>query len=330
MIGLFFVMSLFSFTSDLHFKGMIQTWFSVAEQPLGEGSEYGFTFRRVRFKPYGSFSKNIRWLLQVGWDRNSALLLDAYIDFTISKAFRIRIGQFPAPGSISGTLSSSGKLDFLERALVTQKWGGFNKFTGYRALGIQFHGDLLGEKLYYAVMAANQDTAEPFIPRLKSSEYDNKSNGARLWARLEAGPVPGLRIGTFFGTTKETGTLLRKSSYGAHLFFVKKGLNFKIEYIAGSDSLQGINNKYNGMYAVLGYKLKKVEPICRYGYYTPDDYQSLKEGVEKFIDITIGINYFFKANIKFQANYVFRDEEMAAGLPELQNNLFYCCLQYTF
>jgi len=330
MIGLFFVASLFSFTSDIHFKGMVQTWFSLTENPLGDGSEYGFTFRRVRFKPYGSLSKNIRWLVQAGWDRNSALLLDAYLDFTISKAFRIKIGQFPTPGSISGTLTSSGKLDFVERALITQKWGGFNKLTGYRALGAQVHGDLLGEKLYYAVMAANPNTAEPFTPRLKSSEYDNKNDGIQLWWRLEAGPAKGLRIGTFYGTTKETDTLLRKNSYGAHLLFVKKAINLKVEYIAGSDSLQGIKNKYNGMYAVLGYKLKQVEPICRYGYYTPDDLQFRKEGVEKFIDITIGINYFFSADIKFQANYVLRDERMAAGLQELQNNLFYCCLQYTF
>ena len=330
MIALFFVLSLFSFTADIHFKGMVQTWFSVAENPLRDGSEYGFTFRRIRFKPYGSFSKNISWVIQAGWDRNSALLIDAYLDYTISETLKIRVGQFSPPGSISGTLTSSAKLDFVERPMITQKWAGFNKLTSYRAMGIQVHGDLFGEKFYYAVMVANPNAAVSFTPRLKSSEYDNNISGAQLWARLEAGPVKGLRLGTFYGTTKMTDYSLRKESYGGHLFFVNKTVNFKVEYIAGSDSFFELKNKYNGMYALFGYKLKKLEPIFRFGYYRPDDLQSRKEGVEKFIDITIGINYFFKPNIKFQANSVFREEKMEAGMQELHNNLFYCCLQYTF
>jgi phosphate-selective porin len=329
-IGLLLAMTFFSFSADINFKGMVQTWFSVAEQNEVESSFYGFTLRRIRFKPFGSFTKKIQWLVQAAWDRNSPLLLDAYLDFLITKTVRIRVGQFTVPGTVSSTLTSSGKLDFLERAMVTQNWSGHNSLSSYRALGIQVHGSLLAEKLYYALMAANPKTTMDFTPRLKSPGYTNEKNGSQFWARLEAKPVKGMRIGTFYGTTEETETDIRRNTYGAHLFFVTKALNFKIEYIAGLYGAEGNETEYNGMYAVLGYKLNKTEPICRFGCYIPNDKNADAAGVEKYTDITLGVNYFYSKNIKFQANYVIRNEQMAAGLPELLNNLFYCCLQYTF
>lgn len=326
--GLFFVVAWFSLAADIHFKGMVQTWFSVAEQE--DGNDYGFTVRRIRFKPYGSFSKNINWLVQVGWDRNSPQLLDAYLEFSVTKAFIIRTGQFTPPGTVSSTLTSSGKLDLVERAMITQKWSGHNSLSGNRTLGIQVHGSLLAEKLYYALMAANPKAGVDFTPRLKSPDYTNDNNGSQFWARLEGRPVKGMRIGTFYGTTKETETDIQRDTYGAHLFYVTDTLNFKIEYIAGLYGVEDGETYYNGMYALLGYKLNNVEPICRYGCYIPNDSRADEAGVEKYVDITLGINYFYTKNIKLQANYVVRNEQMAAGLPELPNNLFYCCLQYIF
>ncbi|MCP5105755.1 MAG: hypothetical protein GY950_20370 [bacterium] len=317
-------------SESIKFKGLVQTWLSYAEEGSGEDSGYGFTLRRIRFKPYGSFSEKIKWTLQVGWDKQSAKLFDAYIDFIFSKGFKLRIGQYTVPGTISSSLTSSAKLDFVERAAITQKWGSNNDLSGYRALGIQAFGDVMDGKLYYAVMLSNPRTTALFNPSIKSSGYDNDNNGLVFWGRVEAKLVKGLRIGTFYTGGKETDTELEKNSYGAHLFYVKNGLNLKAEYIAGEYGVGDIKTKYNGLYALAGYKTGKWEPILRYDFYTPNDDQSDSAGVKKYNNISLGINYYYTKKVKFQANYLVRTESMVDGFDEIKNNLFYVCFQYTY
>lgn len=313
----------------IKFKGLAQTWFSYGEEGHGDDSGYGFTLRRVRFKPYGAFSDKIKWTMQFAWDKQSASLADVYIDFIISKAFKIRVGKYTVPGTISSSLTSSGKLDFVERAAITQQWASRNSLSGYRTVGIQAYGDLMDGKLYYAVMLSNPKTTSLFSPSIKSTQYSHENNGIAFWGRVEAFLTKGLRLGAFYTGVKETDTEVKKSSYGAHLFYVKKGLNFKLEYIAGETGVEDMETKYNGMYAVLGYKTGKVEPIVRYDFFTPKDGAADSAGVEKYNNISLGINYYYTKKVKFQANYVLRNESMAAGFDKIKNNLFYICFQYS-
>jgi len=315
---------------SIKFNGLVQTWFSYGEEGYGDDSGYGFTLRRVRFKPSGAFSDKITWTLQAGWDKQTASLVDVYIDFILSKAFKIRIGKYTVPGTISSSLTSSGKLDFVERAAITQQWGSRNGLSSYRALGIQAYGDLMDGKLYYAFMLSNPRTTSLFSPSIKDNIYAAQDNGIVFWGRVEAFLTKGLRLGAFYTGGKETDTELTKNSYGAHLFYVNNGINFKVEYIAGEAGLEGMETKYNGMYAVLGYNTGKVEPIVRYDFYTPVDGGADSAGVEKYNNITLGLNYYHSKNVKFQANYVLRKESMAAGHEEIKNNLFYVCLQYSY
>ena len=319
----------------IQFKGFVQTWLSYGEQNSGDDSGYGFTLRRVRLKPYGSFSDKIKWTLQVGWDRQSAKLVDVYVDFLLSKEFNVRVGQFTAPGTISGTLTSSSQLDFLERPMVTEKWSDVNALSGYRGIGIQADGEFLDEKLYYAVMLSNPRTTELFNPSIKSTDYMHNYNGVMFWGRLEARPVKGLKLGAFYGGGKETDTELKRSTYGAHIYYVDKGFNLKVEYIAGKWSLENAETEYNGLYAVLGYKTGKVEPIFRYDNYTPNKDGIDSAAVEKYNNYTLGINYYYNKNVKFQANFLLRDESIreeskAAGFDKIKNNLFYICIQYSY
>jgi hypothetical protein len=313
----------------IKFKAAVQTWLSHAEQDAEEGSGYGFTLRRVRLKPYGSLSKKLKWTLQLAWDKQTPKLIEVYFDYLHTKSFKLRIGQFTAPGAKSGTLTSSFKLDFLERAMVTQKWPGYSGLSSYRAIGIQVHGDIMNDKLYYAFMLANPNTGELFSPTIKSTDYSHDNNGIMFWGRLESALAKGLKLGAFFGNGKETDTDYKRTTYGAHLYYVNKGINFKVEYIAGEYGLENAETKYNGYFAVLGYKTGKFEPIARYDCYSPNDGDPDGAGVEKYNNITVGVNYYHNKNIKFQANYVYRDETMTAGLDKIKNNLFYVCFQYT-
>lgn len=329
-VFVFLVVSVIPLTGEgIKFKGLVQTWFSYGEDGAGDDSGYGFTLRRVRFKPYGSFSDKIKWTMQFGWDKQSASLVDVYVDFIFSKAFKIRIGRYTVPGTISSSLSSSGKLDFVERAAITQQWGSRNSLSGYRSLGVQAYGDLMDGKLYYAFMLSNPNTSALFNPSIKQTAYSHEHNGLVFWGRVETFLTKGLRIGAFFTGGKETDTELKKSSYGAHLFYVNKGINFKVEYIAGETGVEGSETKYNGMYAVLGYKMDKVEPIVRYDFFTPRDGGADSARVEKYNNLSLGINYYHTKKVKFQANYVLRNETMMTGYDKIKNDLFYICVQYS-
>lgn len=334
MIYLVMILSLFLLGSSLanaevKFKGLVQTWFSYADQDGSDDSGYGFTLRRVRFAPNGSLSNKVKWGIQVYWDKQSLGILDAFLDFRFSKQFGLKVGQFTAPGSVSGSTTSSSKLDFVERAMISQKWGGNSALKGYRGTGVQAYGTLASGKFFWALMLANPKTTNLFNPGLGSSTYAHDRNGISLWARAEARPVKGLRIGAFYGSSEDDNDFVT-NSYGAHFFHKKGSLNLKLEYIRGKYGPKTGEIKYNGFYALLGYRIKKIEPIIRYDSYQPNDGNPDGDGVEKYNNISIGLNYYYDKKIKFQANYVNRDESMFAGLEKLANNIFYVCFQYTY
>ena len=330
-VVLFIIICISSPGAELKFSGFAQGWFSYAQQDTQDNDAgYGFTLRRVRFKPHGTFSKKIQWTLQFGWDKFSAKLVDAFIDFNLSTELGFRVGHFTVPGAMSGTLTSTTKLDMIERPQITQNWGSNSGLSQYRALGIQAHGKLAGSKLYYALMFGNANGSSIFTPSVKSADYVPQNYGTMAWARIETFLLKGLRIGAFYGGSKEIDTEIKRSSYGAHLYYVEKGINFKVEYLAGKFGTEATETKFNGMFALLGYKIKKIEPMVRYDIYTPNDGNPDGGGVEKYNNFTVGINYFHHKNIKFQVNYVYRDETMAGGLEKIKNNLFYVCLQFTY
>jgi len=331
LIILLTIVSTLNTAAELNFKGFAQTWFSYTQKTQdSDDANYGVTFRRIRFTPYGKLSKNISWKLQFGWDKFSAKIIDAYIDFELSKELKFRIGHYTVPGPLSSTLTSSTKLDFIERPQITQNWNSNSGLSSYRTIGIQADGKLMKDKLYYAVMLANSKGGSLFTPSIKVGEYNNANYGITLWTRVETFPVKGMRLGAFYGTGKEVDTEIERSSYGAHLYYIKKSLNFKVEFLSGEYGIGGSDTEYNGMFALLGYRFKKIEPIVRYDFYTPNDGNADNNGVEKYNNFSIGINYFHNSNLKFQANYVIRNESMPAGMDKIKNDIFYICLQYKY
>ena len=74
------------------------------------------------------------------------------------------------------------------------------------------------------------------------------------------------------------------------------------------------------MYILFGYTIDRFEPVVRYDNYTP------LEGKEKFTDYTAGINFYPSDNVKFQVNYIFREE----SISPVANNIFYLNFQISF
>ena len=252
---------------EIKFKGYVQSWLSYADQNKNRGDIYGFILRRVRLKTFGSLSKKIYWTVQFGWDKQSPNLVDAYINFLILDGLEIRVGKYTVPGTISSSLTPSNKLDFIERTQITQKWGANNGLSNYRSLGMMVHGNILKKKLFFSVMFANPRTHTTFLPGVKEFRYYYENTGPAFWGRLEAKPLAGLFIGSFIGMGKETDTRTRRKTFGVNLFYEKNGIKIKTEYIEGIIDVEGNKTEYSGFYSVIGYKIKKVEPIIQYESY---------------------------------------------------------------
>ncbi len=324
-----FLMMAFLFVSvnaSVNFKGLIQNWFSISSQDFGDGTSdsiYGFANRRIRLAPYGSLGRKIRWGVQFAFDKfNTPTVLDAYIDYFISREAIIRFGKFAAPGSTSGALTSSGALDLIERSAITQLWGINSGLHAYRAIGAQLSGKFLEGKLYYALMISNALTASNnWLPSGKTLTFANGHNGLGFWGRIEASPIPGLKLGGFLGSGSEADPAIvesdiKRSSYGGHLAYKKNNINFKFEYISGERS----EIKYSGMSVLAGYRLNQIEPIIGFETYTTVD-----EG-EKYTNFTAGLNYFHSKRVKLQVNYMMRSEE----LIDIDNDIIYFNVQYSF
>jgi len=307
---------------EIKFRGFVQTWFSVGPNNTSGDTQYGFQLRRVRLTPYGTLGKKFSWAIALDWDRQKPRLLDAYLDWAIQPAFKLRFGQFPAPGALSGALTPSGALDFLDRAAVADQWGTNSQLSAWRAIGVQVHGDLFKNKFYYALMFGNPRTVELFTPAASSSTYDYKYNGWSFWGRLEVKPVDGLRIGGFYGSAAEKLDDVERSSYGASIYYAKKPLNLKAEYISGKNTGVG----YNGAFVSAGIRSGKIEPMVRWDTYSPKDGVADAAGVTRYNNYTLGLNYYTTDKVKFQVNYVLRKEQGT----ELKNNLFYICFQYSY
>ena len=326
---------IFSFSSlyavEIKFKGLVQNWFSYAQDNSSDYS-FGFTARRVRLKVVTKFSKKVVGVIQGSWDKQTTGLIDAYLDLKFKPELNLRFGKFTVPASVSTSLTSSGKLDFVERSMFVLQWAKLNGLAGFRTFGAQLSGKLYNKKIYYAFMVGNPETALIFTPSVKSSTYSGQKD-LFVGGRIEIFPMDGFRIGSYATQSKITTTDIKNTTYGAHLFYVKNGINFKIEFMKGEKNFLNLEEtqNYNGFFLKLGYKLsKRVESLIRYDAFTPNDGGFDKFGVKKYNNYTAGINYFFCKHVKFQVNYVIRDENMEAGFTKLNNNIFYVNVQYSF
>ena len=101
----------------------------------GEDSEtFGaFVLRRGRVTLAGhAHSKNIRYKLQVGWDKDAPVLKDMYFDLGPKTGVQLRAGQMKMPFSRQ-QLNSSSKLDLVDRAITDKA------FLGGRDIGLMVH-----------------------------------------------------------------------------------------------------------------------------------------------------------------------------------------------
>jgi len=306
-------------SKDLNFKGLLHNWYSYTN----EGT--GFNIRRVRLKAYGKLDEKISWYAQYRWDKQIASLLDAAISYKFNQYLSLKVGQFVAPGSKYGALTSASKLTFVERAMVVKKWGGYNGYSSYRSVGLQAAGKF--NNLRYSTMLSNNSANALYNPGITQDNYSD-SEHLRFSTRLEYA-FDNVQVGVYLSTPIQEDKLGR--SYGADLIYNNNSMKIGLGVIQGyNDNFDSSDNEYSGLLAHLADLVGKIEPLLRYDMYNPSTDNLAEAPVKIYHNITGGINYYYSENMKIQVNYMQREEEMRSNLDKLDNNLFYVNLQYTF
>ena len=111
-----------------------------------DAAQDGFVLRRARLIFEGKFSEIFQYVVQPEFG-GTLQILDANINAVLKPGLQIRVGRFKTPIGLE-QLQADPVAFFNERSVVTN-------LTPNRDVGIQVHGDLLENRLNYAVGAFN-------------------------------------------------------------------------------------------------------------------------------------------------------------------------------
>ncbi len=234
-----------------------------------------------------------------------ATLLDYYIDWVPTNYIGIKVGQFKVP-YLMQQLTSSGKQQFVDRSSST------DFFDLKRDLGITFHGDIIEDRLNYAVFAMNGDGINtinknqsmmvgtrlelPIVGEYKTSESDTDHSES---------PNAGVGIAYAFndlGSAVQVGTIAAgtKTSNGTLDAGVKyKGFSAQgAAMVSRAHDSPGLTNW--GYNAQVGYFLiPKIFEVALRGAGT-----IFSNAVANQYEYAVALNYFIKGHgFKIQTDY---------------------------
>jgi hypothetical protein len=230
--------------------------------------------------------------------RQPVSAISALQDFLItfqSEYVDATFGQYKIPVSYEGSVNSSSKLLFAERAPVSREYG------DRRDLGLKLHKSFK----YVGYVAGVWNGAG-------QNNLDN-NKGKEVGLRLEVYPVEGLLIGgvayATIGQREESGA---KDRFEADLRFERDAFIFQAEYINATDrNSDGEKVKGHGFSAALAYAFldQTLQPAVRIGYLDPNTDSDLEPssptGKDEQLHFDIGINYLIqKHEAKVLLNYI--------------------------
>ncbi len=218
-----------------------------------------FLVRRARPILEGSVGKNFDFYLMPDFaqtpNNNQAVLVDAYGDFKINPAFKIRGGKFKAPLGLE-RLQSDPVANFMETGFPTN-------LVPNRDVGFQVSGDVLGESVNYALGVFNGGSD------LASVDTSDVNNDKDAIGRVFVTPFKntsieplkgfGIGIGGSYGH-KEGGTLPTYRSPGqANVFAYSTGVSPD----GAHSRLSPQAYYYNGSFGLLGEYVQSEQKLVR-------------------------------------------------------------------
>jgi hypothetical protein len=271
------------------------------------GKPDGFTIAQGRFGISGDISDLFSYIFSLeatnGDPENKKLLYDLYIDTTMVRNFKIRLGQFKYPFGLEQT-TPDADLELINKAEVVN-----NLVKPTRDIGVQVSRELPAAWLSSTVTIA--------LVNGSGSNSDDENDRKTFIGRLTMTPLNGLTIGASYynGTT---GTADKKSRAGFELKYENNRLLAKGEYIFGKD--KAVNK--TGYYLTLGYTVfSKTVVLFRYDWWNAN-----KDLADLDISrLTFGVNYFFSKSVLLRTNYELKTEKLS-----VKNNIFMVQLQVKF
>jgi hypothetical protein len=271
------------------------------------GKADGFSIAQGRFGVNGDISSYFSYGFSIETTNsdtaNNRMLYDLYIDTTIVRNFKIRLGQFKYAFGLEQT-TPDADLELINKAEVVN-----NLVKPSRDIGVQLSRDLpldwLRPNVTLALFNGSGSNAE--------DENDRKT----FIGRLTVTPFNGLTAGASYydGTT---GKADQKTRGGFELKYENNRLLAKGEYIFGKDKAV----RKAGYYLTLGYTvLPGTVVLFRYDWWNAN--QDLSD-----LDVsrlTFAVNYFFSKNVLLRTNYELKTEK-----PAVKNNIFMVQMQVKF
>ncbi|MGE5341879.1 MAG: porin [Candidatus Omnitrophota bacterium] len=265
---------------------------------LTPGKVDGFSIAQARFGITGDISKFFTYTFSIEGTNadteNRKMVYDVYIETSIVKNFKIRVGQFKYAFGLEQT-TPDADLEFINKAEVVN-----NLIKPTRDIGIQVAREFVFDKVRSNLTLG--------LVNGSGSNIEDENNRKTWVGRLTVTPIKGLTLGASFydGTT---GVADKKTRAGAELRFDYKKFTLKAEYISGKDKTV----KKDGYYAMLGYTvLPSTVLLVRY-----DNWDTNRSLVDRDISRwTVAVNYFFGKNILWRNNYEHRIEK-----PGIKNDL---------
>lgn len=305
--------------------GTVQAWTSLGDINGSDTSSFGWGLRRVRLRAYSSFGDKMKGFVQM--ELTSPKLLDARIEYLVSKQFTIRAGRFIGAGVRAAGLTSHTKIDITERPLSAVMWGKRTIGADYRDYGM----DVVGKfgDLKATVTLHNGNGATNIRNRQTGPGTQNNGFAVAGMVNFKPKSVKGLEAGGYYGVGNKE--INEYSAYNAYVYYEPKPLRIKAEVIGVTNTVGSTDFTGMGYYVFAGYGFgKNWEAVARFEVYdgntdVDDDQLTL---------ITLGATHSIFSNKwaagKITAAYTLQSEADVAAYPEIDNNVFQLVMQLVF
>lgn len=307
----------------VNIRGYLQPRLSLAIDGDDDSVQQDFYVRRVRLLLSGKVHENLGFFVgtltsnigQADTQSSPTIIGDAWVEGDFGKTFKLDAGLLKLPFSRHGAQGGGGfhGMDF-HGSFLLRNVGAPNanssRLPPHRDLGVMARGLVLDEMLDYRLavvdgVAPNEHGDYPrVVGRIGVNFMDSEPEF--FWKGTYLGQRSILSMGVSFDVEPGVGGTSGDDTYYALAFdaladipFGKNGLVATVNayyYGPGGVIPEGV-----GVWADLGYRIRKIEPLVEFEYYTPSD-----EGNER-IGVFGGANYWIKghaANVKLQVGAV--------------------------
>lgn len=323
--------------------GLVQTWWSYTAYTHPDSSDLdatqtGFGVRRARMG-YKYKGGDMTGSFLGDMSGTSFTILDAYADYKFHEKASLRAGRFIGVQSQAAGLTSSAKLDLVERTIVGRRFGSGTVGGDYRTFGAQLTvvpNDMFTVQLLahngngswsMDYVPSNNSHGDPYhttmVDTVAVLTPTMADTGAlpQLDFGIQAKPMEGLDLGFTYGVPNEkrntTGSMSAFAYYTAEEYYFK----FDFAQLMHNPVWDDDDQDFTSMgYAVTGgYSANEnTELVARYESWDNNTDKGTDDGDFLTKNLSFGVNYYVNPEAKydqvFKAAFTLRMDDTPDGV----------------